>query len=166
MPRRKILSDAEVLLEARRLFAAGGDKALSFGTLARATGLAASTLAQRFQSVGGLQGAAACAGWQELIAALDGAARDSAGKGPQSYLKALEPGAAMAPMLLALGQRDARAGELAQEWRGQVETALALRIGQGEKARLSAQILFAAWQGRLLWGIEGIRLKDLAKRLT
>ncbi|MFE3836661.1 transcriptional regulator [Pseudogemmobacter sonorensis] len=167
MSRRKILPDSDVLAEARRLFLADGEKALSFGNLSRATGLAASTLAQRFATVEGLQAAAARAGWQAMIAETDAADLSAAGKGPQGYLKALDARAAQA--LLTLGARDPEAGRMAQEWRGRVETALALRLGQADGARAAARVLFAAWQGQGLWdpaGAEPLRLKDLAKRLA
>ena len=164
MPRKKTLPDSEVLAEARRLFAAGGEKALTFGNLARATGLAASTLAQRFANVEGLAGAAACAGWRDLLEIADAMNGATADKGPQGYLKALE--AEAVPSLLHLGARDEEAQRLAGEWRGRVETALTLRLGQGEKARQAAQALFAAWQGQVLWGGAEFRIKDLAKRLT
>lgn len=169
MPRRKILSDAEVLKATRQLFATGGEKAISFGNLSRATGLAASTLAQRFGSVEGLQGAAARNGWEEIAARLGAADQASQGKGPQALLKALEDGSDGGSVhiagLILLSQRDAAALEAATAWRCQVEMQLALRIGQGEKARQAAQILFAAWQGKLIWGIGELRLKDLVKRL-
>ena len=41
-------------------------------------GLAASTLAQRFGTVEGLQSAAACAGWEEMSQALDAAGLSAA----------------------------------------------------------------------------------------
>ena len=54
-------------------------------------------------------------------------------------------------------------------WRMGVETALALRLGAGQKAKESAALLFAAWQGQALWSTVGepaFRLKDAVKRLT
>ena len=164
MPRRKILTDAEVLKATRQLFAAGGEKAVSFGNLSRATGLAASTLAQRFGTVEGLQSAAACAGWEEMSQALDAADQASQGKGPQSLLKALEADDMPLVRQLTLSQRAPGAMEAAAHWRARVEMTLTLRIGQGEKARQQAQLLFAAWQGRLIWQMEELRLKDLVKR--
>ncbi len=166
MPRRKTLSDDAVLIEARRLHAEGGEKALTFGALSLATGLAASTLSQRFGTVEGLAAAAARAGWLALIAAADAEASRTADKGPQGYLKALEAtGAAMAPRLLELGRRDEPAMALAADWRGRVETTLALRLGQRERARAAAQAVFAAWQGQILWQGGAVKIKDLAKRL-
>ncbi len=167
MPRKKILSDEQVLAEALRLHAAGGDKALTFGALSLATGLAASTLTQRFGSVEGLAAATARAGWSVLIGAAASCAAQTADKGPQGYLKALAAaGAEASARLLALGARDAGAMALAAEWRGLVETALALRLGQGDRSRLAAQAIFAAWQGQLLWHSEALKIKDLARRLA
>ncbi|NPD14549.1 transcriptional regulator [Xinfangfangia sp. D13-10-4-6] len=166
MPRRKILSDAEVLQATRQLFAAGGEKAISFGNLSRATGLAASTLAQRFGSVEGLQAAATADGWHGLTEALTAADHLSQGKGPHALLKALEAGDLPIMLLLTLGWRNHEALAQAARWRAHVEMALALRIGQGEKARQQAQMLFAAWQGKLIWQMEEPRLKDLSKRLA
>ena len=54
----------------------------------------------------------------------------------------------------------------ATDWRRMVETALAQRLGPGEKGREAAAILFAAWQGQALWGGDGFRIKDAAKRLA
>lgn len=165
MSRIKTLSDAEVLREARRLYAASGARAMSFGNLSRATGLAASTLVQRFDSVEGLQAAAAQAGWQELLLLLDEADAATAGKPPQALLKALAAGAVTIPHLQTLGRGAEAALALSREWRGRVESSLALRIGQGVKSRAAAQALFLAWQGKLFWGAENIRIKDLAKLL-
>ncbi|MCB6177677.1 transcriptional regulator [Rhodobacter sp. Har01] len=166
MPRHKTLSDADVLAKTRRLHAEGGDKAVSFGTVARASGLAASTLAQRYGSVAGMLAAAARDGWAGLIGATAAAEAEAADKGPQGFLKALDNAAREAPMLLALGARDAAAAEAAAQWRGAVEAALARRLGNGERARQSAQALFALWQGQVLWGGSEVKIKDIARRLA
>lgn len=170
MPRLKLLSDDQVLYEARRLFASGGDRALSFGALSRATGLAASTLAQRFGSIEGLQAAAASAGWRQLLAKTEAAAEACVAKGPQGWLKALEPMAAEGVQLMALGARSPESLALARAWRARVEGLLALRLGQNDKALLAAQVLFLTWQGQMLWApltgdMGEVKLKDLAKRL-
>ena len=47
--------------------------------------------------------------------------------------------------------------------------ALAVRLGGGAKGREAAALLFAAWQGQMLWlavGGRGFKLKDAVKRLT
>jgi hypothetical protein len=157
MSRTKTIPDAQILGLVRHLLVTEGDKAISFGILARTTRLAPSTLAQRFGTV--------AAGWQELTAETI-AAIDSAGtKGPQGLLKALDPLCGQVPGLLQAAT-DAETRNLANDWRIVVETALAERLGQGEKAREAAAILFAAWQGQMLWRAEGFKIKDAVKRLT
>ena len=166
MPRRRTLPDPQVLGAARRLYAQGGDKAVSFGTVARATGLAASTLAQRYGSVPGMLAAAAQDGWAALIAETEAAETTAADKGPQGYLKALDPLARQVPLLLALGARDPSATEAAAHWRAAVESALARRLGGNDRGRHAAQAVFALWQGQILWGDPEIRIKDIARKLA
>ena len=92
-------------------------------------------------------------------------------KGALTLLKALS-GAAEAtehPTLLDTHLRDPALRMGATAWRGQVEQALALRLGGGKKGQELATIVFSAWQGQLAWqhaGGKGFRLKDLLKRLT
>lgn len=145
---------------------------MSFGNLSRATGLAASTLAQRYGSVEGLMAAAARAGWDVLNAALEAARVTAADKGPQGFLKALEHHAGEMPALLSLSRHDLQARRAAKAWRLAVETALAARLGTGEKARTAARALFMTWQGQIAWNAAGalpegseIRIKDLARQL-
>jgi hypothetical protein len=165
MSRTKTIPDAQILGLVRHLLVTEGDKAISFGILARTTRLAPSTLAQRFGTVAAMRLAALLAGWQELTAETI-AAIDSAGtKGPQGLLKALDPLCGQVPGLLQAAT-DAETRNLANDWRIVVETALAERLGQGEKAREAAAILFAAWQGQMLWRAEGFKIKDAVKRLT
>ena len=66
MPRRKTQADAEVLAAAHRLIHAHGPDALTFAALARATGLSASTLVQRFASKAGLMRATLHHAWDRL----------------------------------------------------------------------------------------------------
>lgn len=165
MPRKKSLTDAQVLDHARRLHLSGGEKALTFGNLARASGLAASTLAQRFGTIEGLIASLARQGWTELLEGLVAVDQATANKGPQGYLKALAPAAFESTRLLSLSTSDEEARSLAEEWRIRVITALSLRLGQGEKARSAAQTLFMLWQGQVLWGQPEVKVKDLAKKL-
>ena len=47
--------------------------------------------------------------------------------------------------------------------------ALGLQLGGGAKGREAAALLFAAWQGQLLWqgaGGKGFKIKDAIKALT
>ena len=70
---------------------------------------------------------------------------------------------------MALTLRDATLREAAETWRRQLEATLSLRLGGGTKGPEAAAMLFAAWQGQLLWlhaGGKGFRVKDAARRLT
>lgn len=172
MPRVKLIADAEVFASIRRLLAEGGDKAVAFGSVARATGLAAPTLVQRYGSRDDMMRAALMAAWDDLDAATESAAAkaDTGPKGAQALLKALGGDAESVDVtLLAADFRDALLRERAAAWRARVETALALRLGGGSKAREAAALLFAAWQGQQLWqaaGGKGFKLKDAVKRLA
>ena len=163
MARPKSLPDAEILATVRRLMAEGGQ--VSFGAAAIATGLAPSTLAQRYGTVAAMRAAAVRDGWQVLTEATTAAIDTAADKGPQGLLKALDAVTDQVGLLLA-GPTDDTARTRATDWRRMVETALAQRLGPGEKGREAAAILFAAWQGQALWGGDGFRIKDAAKRLA
>lgn len=173
MARQKIIPDLAVFTEIRRLLAEGGEKAVSFATVGRATGLAAPTLVQRYGSRGAMLRAALAAAWDEVEAATSRAEADAAltAKGAQAFLKALgaDTPEAVDLSLLAADFRDPALRERAERWRRQVENALSVRLGGGSKAREAAAILFAAWQGQMLWliaGGKGFRLKDAVKRLS
>ena len=173
MPRRKLISDLEVFATVRSLIAASGEKAASFAAVSRATGLAGSTLVQRFGSQDKMVLAARRAAWDMLEArtAEASAMAEISPKGALALLKALSPKSPEAedPTLPDAHLRDAALRERAALWRGQVERALALRLGGGAKGQELAVILFAAWQGQVMWQNapeKGFRLKDLIKRLT
>ena len=169
MPRRKSLPDAEVHALVRQLLAEGGEKAVAFGSVSRATGLAGATLVQRFGSRDAMVEAALADGWDRLSALLieaEGIAPETP-KGAATILKAL--GVVAADLVVLT--RDFRSAALrsrAEAWRGHVEAALARRLGGGEKGREAAAILFAAWIGQVIWqpaGGRAFRLKDVMRRL-
>lgn len=171
MPRSRTIPDADIFAAIRRLLAEGGEKAVAFGSVARATGLAAPTLVQRYGSRTGMVRAAMEAGWDALDAAADAAdgAAPPGPKGAQALLKSLgaEAEALLSPLASDLRDPDLRARALA--WRARVEGALSTRLGGGARGREAAALLFAAWQGQLMWqgaGGKGFRLKDAVKRLT
>lgn len=173
MPRSKIIPDTEIFALIRRLLKEGGDKAVAFGSISRETGLAPSTLVQRFGTRDAMVQSALADGWDLLDAALTRceAAAPTNAKGAASFLKDL--GAATADgadlSLLSVDFRDAALRDRAADWRARVENALALRLGGGAKGREAAAILFAAWMGQVIWqaaGGKGFRLKDALKRLT
>ncbi|MBT9245661.1 TetR family transcriptional regulator [Gemmobacter fulvus] len=173
MARKKLIPDTAVFAEIRHLMAQGGEKAVSFSTISQATGLAAATLVQRFGSRDAMLRAALAAAWDALEATTTQAEGDAAlnAKGAQALLKALGADAPETSdlTLLAADFRDPVLRARAETWRAQVETALALRLGGGAKGRETAALLFAAWQGQMLWqmaGGKGFRLKDAVKRLS
>ncbi len=159
MARSKIIPDTAVFAALRHLLVTQGAQAASFRAVGRATGLAAATLVQRYGSADGMLVAAMLDGWDQadaaLMAAASGAARND--RGATALLKALPA----APPLQAHAVLQDRAGE----WQRQVIRELTLRLKDGQ----AAAILFAAWQGRLMWdraGARGFALKDAARRLT
>lgn len=159
MARRKIIPDTVVFAALRRILVTEGPQAASFRAVGRATGLAAATLVQRFGSAEGMLVAAMLDGWDLADAALLAAAAEAATteKGATALLKALPP----APPLLAHKVLQNRAAA----WQRQVVRELTLRLKDGQ----AAAILFAAWQGRLMWDVTGARgfaLKDVLRRLT
>lgn len=166
MPRTKTIPDATILATIRQMLASGGEKAVSFATVAAATGLAAPTLVQRFGSRDSMVRAARDAAWDTLEARTAEAIANTADKGPYGLLKAIGPVDASA---IAADLRDPDLSQRAAAWRATVESALALRLGSGPKARESAALLFTVWQGQMIWtqaGESAFRLKDAVKRLT
>lgn len=164
MPRTRIISDAQVFAVIERLLEDSGERAVSFGSVSAATGLAPPTLVQRYGSRDAMVRAARLSAWDTVDRRTSEAITATADKGPQGLLKAIGPVATSAVEL-----RDPDLARRAAAWRAVVETALAGRLGTGAKARESAALLFAAWQGQSLWahcGEAGFRLKDAVKRLT
>lgn len=171
MARPRTLPDAEVFAAIHRLWAEGGDKAVAFGAVSRATGLAPPTLVQRYGSRDGMMQAARLAQWEAAEAALARAEAEAGTgtKGAQALLKALDGEAGLHMELTQTDLRDPILRERAEGWRARVEASLAQRLGTGEKAALLAALLFAAWQGGRLWegaGGRSFRLKDAVRRLT
>jgi AcrR family transcriptional regulator len=166
MPRTRTIPDDRIFIAIQGLLEKGGDRAVSFASVAATTGLAPPTLVQRYGSRDGMVHAAKVAAWDKLAAATSEAILSTEEKGPQALLKALGP---VDPALILAESRDPVLAQKAAVWRATVESALALRLGTGQKARESAALLFAAWQGQLLWsraGAPGFKLKDAVKRLT
>jgi AcrR family transcriptional regulator len=167
MARPRTIPDVEIYATIRALVVRDGEKAVAFGPVARLTGLAPPSLVQRYGNRDGMIRAALLDGWQALHAQTTATAEAQ----PQALLKALaEPAAAMTdPALMALTLRDATLRAAAETWRADLESLLALRLGGGTKGQEAAAMLFATWQGQLLWlhaGGKGFRIKDAAKRLT
>jgi AcrR family transcriptional regulator len=165
MSRPRTIPDAEVFAAILRLIAEGGEKSVAFSSVARATGLSAPSLVQRYGALPDMVGAAMQFVWDQIDAQAEAAIGESPGsdKGMQTLLKLLSP--APAPAVLAISLRDAGLRERAKGWRQRIEAALAARCGDKE----TAAILFAAWQGQGMWdGIsdKGFKVKDAIKRLS
>lgn len=166
MPRTKTIPDATIYAAINQSLADGGDRAVSFASIAAATGLAAPTLVQRFGSRDGMLRAARLAAWAGVETRTAEAIASTGDKGPQALLKAL--GSPDSAALIG-DLRDPDLAQRAAAWRATVESALSLRLGTGAKARETAALLFAAWQGQALWAATGegaFRLKDAVKRLS
>ena len=173
MGRLKTVSDAAVFLTIHQLLAAGGEKAVSFASVARATGLAGPTLVQRFGSRAGMVRAAHLAAWDALdqASATAVAGSELSPKGAQSLLKSLADiqSDAVDIAMLCMHLRDAVLRQRAKAWRHSIQVTLGLQFGGGSKGREAAAMLFAAWQGQLLWnaaGGKGFKIKDAIKALS
>jgi AcrR family transcriptional regulator len=169
MPRTRTIPDDRIFAAIHRLLGEGGEKAVSFATVSAATGLAPPTLVQRYGSRDDMVRAARASAWERLQSITTEAITATEKKGPQALLKALGALGAVDPAVLVAEARDPDLAHKAAAWRATVESALALRLGSGQKARENAALLFATWQGQLLWsrvGETGLRLKDAVRRLT
>ena len=171
MSRSRTIPDAEIFAAIRSLLAAGGEKAVAFAAVARATGLAAPTLVQRYGARDDMLRAALLAAWDDLDAATAQAEADApmTAKGALALLRALgAEGNAQADITrLAADLRDPLLRVRAAGWRARVEAALATRLGTGAKGREAAGMVFALWQGQTLWqagGDKSFRLKDALRR--
>jgi hypothetical protein len=71
--------------------------------------------------------------------------------------------------LLVSEFRDPALRDRALAWRQSLLAALGSRLGGGNKGQEAAALVFAAWQGQILWqraGGSGIRVKDAVRRLA
>ena len=172
MARPKTLPDSEVFAVILQRIAAEGEKSVVFSAISRATGLAGASLVQRYGSLAKMVAAALDWGWDELdrmaAAAQNGTdtAEHAGAKGAQALLKALSEMVAGLPMaaLLAASLRHAHLRPRAAAWKERVEAMIAHHL----RERDAAAMVFAAWQGQVMWEHlenKGFRLKDLVKRL-
>ena len=114
MARKKIIPDTAVFAALRHILMTEGQQAASFRAIGRATGLAATTLVQRFGSADAMLVAAMQDGWDQADAALLAAAEaaPSSDKGAAILLKALPP---TPPLLTHPALRDRATARLAQK---------------------------------------------------
>lgn len=160
MPRPKTLPDAEVLAAAHRLIHESGPDGLTFARLARACGLSASTLVQRFGSKERLVQSALLYAWDRLDekTARLAATLPRTPDGAVLMLVALsgEYGGieAYADGLLVLREdfRDPVLRARGAEWKQVLTQALEDRFAGIPHAPSGVGLLLAAqWQGSLLW---------------
>lgn len=155
MPRKRTISDAAVLDAALEIVHRSGPDALSFGTLAARTGLAASTLVQRFGTKPAMLQAALARAWDALeqrTAEADAAAGPGRA-GAVDLLASLtgqydadRPGDDhFADQLLVLREdlRDPVLRRRGERWLGHLAEAVARRVGDPTVG----PIVVAYWQG-------------------
>jgi len=170
MARQKLISDTHILGIVLSHLLTDGDKSVSFASIAAICGLAPPTLVQRYRSRDAMVKAAVTEGWNQLDAVTLAASDDAfvSAKGAQALLKDVAASVDI-PALLAVSRRDKDLNTRASAWRAQVEAALCNRLGGGTKGREAGALMFAAWQGRLLWDTAGgksFRLGDALRRIA
>jgi hypothetical protein len=146
-----------------------GEKAVTFSAISSETGFAPPTLVQRYGSCPAMILRAITQAWDGLDKLVIKATQDPAtqNKGVPGLLKAVtgtvDPGT-----LLTLSLRDPVLTARAKAWRSEVEQAISSRLEVSARAKETAALIFAAWQGRMQWdaaGGKGFRLGDAIKRI-
>lgn len=156
MPRRKSLSDEAILEGALELMRRKGPDALSFGALARQTGLSGATLVQRFGTKAGLVKAATTHAWNQLdrtTAEAIAAAPD----GPDGILTLLLALSGYGDietyadnlLLLREDLRDPDLRARGRDWHAVLMDAIVARLP--DHSRSLAVVILDVWQGSLLW---------------
>lgn len=161
MARPRSIPDAVIYDAVLGLLEERGAAAVSFGAVSAVVGLAPPSLVQRYGDREGMLRAALAHGWERVAAATEAA--EAAEESAQGFLKAL--GVAVRVSLVWASVGEGLAGERAAAWRAGVEAAVARKAGCKAEA---AAMIFAAWQGRMLWeaaGGAGFRLRDAVKRI-
>ena len=92
MARPRTLPDSDVFAAILHRIATEGEKAVSFASIARATGLAGASLVQRYGGLPQMVEQALVWGWDQLDARATAAEVAAHDKGPQALLKALGEG--------------------------------------------------------------------------
>jgi AcrR family transcriptional regulator len=160
MPRRKTLSDRDVLATALRLMHEHGPEALTFAALSKASGLSGATLVQRFATKAALRQATLLHAWDRLdektaalaqkaprtpagaVRLLVGLSRDYGGI--EAYAEGL--------LVLREDLRDPVLRSRGTAWRNVLSAALDRCFdGVGSAPKGIGLMLAAQWQGSLLW---------------
>jgi AcrR family transcriptional regulator len=159
MPRTKTLSDEQVLDAALNLLHERGPEALTFESVARACGLSAATLVQRFKSKAGLKQSTLLLAWDRLdektakLAATVPRTPDGAVEllvalsdygGIETYAEGL--------LVLREDLRDPVLRARGAAWKAALSNALEDCFSQVRHAPQGIGLLTASqWQGSLLW---------------
>ncbi|GAA2850784.1 TetR family transcriptional regulator [Aminobacter aminovorans] len=159
MPRRKTLSDEEVLVAASRLLHEHGPDALTFESLGRACGLSPATLVQRFRTKAKLKQATLLHAWDGLDAktAALAASTPKTPEGAIALLVGLSDYGGIetyAEGLLVLREdlRDPALRARGAAWKAALSAALDERFTAVAAAPQGIGLLMASqWQGSLLW---------------
>lgn len=159
MPRRKTLSDQEVLAAASRLLHDHGPDALTFEGLGRACGLSPATLVQRFRTKANLKQATLLHAWDGLDAKTTALAASTprTPEGAVALLVGLSDYGGIetyAEGLLVLREdlRDPVLRARGAAWKAALSSALEERFAGIAAAPAGIGLLMASqWQGSLLW---------------
>jgi hypothetical protein len=170
MARIKLIPDDVVFTAVLQILLDHGEKSVTFAAVSEIIGLAPATLVQRFGTCGDMILQALTQAWDGLDRLVATALSEPTikGKGVTGLLKALT-GPVNSARLLTLSARDATLIDRGVSWREGVEAALIARLGTSPKAKETAALIFATWQGRLLWDVaggKGFRLGEAIKRLV
>ena len=173
MARPRRIPDDHVFALIRTLLAEGGPRHVTFATVAARSGLAGPSLVQRYLNRDGMVSAALIDGWDRLERATlrATAATPDGAKGAVALLKAIAPSdPALPPSDLRYLMSDLTGPlvrDRAAQWRQSLVAALQTKLGDHGPTR--AEMLFALWQGRLLWShadaTATFRLRDAARLL-
>lgn len=157
MPRRRTIPDADLLDAALVVVRRAGPEALTFAAAAHRSGLAASTIVQRFGSKAGLLRAALLRAW-DLLDEQTTAAAASAGPGPDGVVELLVGLSGsyeahdFADQLRVLREdlRDPVLRERGQRWLNRLGSEVERRLGPAETGL--GELVLAQWQGTLtIW---------------
>ena len=173
MARPRRIPDEHVFATIRNLLAQHGPRHVTFATVAARTGLAGPSLVQRYLNRDAMVLAALVDGWDQLDRATLRAthATPDGAKGAVALLKAIAPSDPALPpsdlRFLISTMTDQPVRDRAARWRQSLIAALQTKLGDHGPTR--ANMLFALWQGRLLWpdadAPAPFRLRDAARLL-
>ena len=173
MARPRRIPDADIFSLIRAMLAKQGARGVTFATVAASSGLAGPSLVQRYKSRDAMVQAALLEGWDRLDRATGQAiaATPDTAKGAIALLKSIAPSDPALPPsdlhVLMADLADPALRDRASRW--QLTMCQALQTKLGDRGPASADMLFALWQGRLLWSTTGaapaFRLRDAARLL-